>query len=188
MNNRAKNPPQTENQMRAALMESKKSKIYKVEADAHRADQLSALVNRRAAEMMRAADDVDRVRLSDTDIVKGITLKYISSCADVGAIPSMLGLCRALGYSSREIYKVIANRTYPATADWLEYARDTFSDILAESALTNNVNATFAIFAQKAQYAWKESVELDVKPIDPLGDRSLTPEQIMEKYADIIDD
>ncbi len=53
--------------------------------------------------------------------------------------------------------------------------------------MTNNVNATFAIFCQKAQYAWKENLEIAVQPIEPLGNR-LTPEQIAEKYKDIIED
>ena len=177
---------QSAEEMRAGLVASKPSKIYKVEADAHRADQLALLVGRRAAEMLQAVEG-ERIRLSDTDTVKAVTLRYVSVCADTGTVPSMLGLCRALGYSSREIYNVIAKRTYPATADWLEYARDTFSDILAESALTNNVNATFAIFAQKAQYAWRENLEIAVQPIDPLGPMK-TPEQINAQYEFVTED
>ena len=186
-NKTQKHLPQNYEEMKTEMLTTKpKSKIYKVEADEHRSDVLSALIDERISELAENTKR-EKISLSDLKAVQEQTLLYMRACAETGSIPSFMGLCRSLGYSRRAIYDCIDRRTYPKTSDWLEMARDTFSDILAESALTNNVNATFAIFCQKAQYLWRESVEIvataNNSPV--LGD-VVPQEEIEKKYLESI--
>lgn len=172
-----KNPPQTEDEMLEDVITTKatKSHHYKVQGDEHRAEVLSELVRRSAGQLAEA--DKVKIPLSDAEAVKVQAYRYLAACEQAGAFPSIVGLSRALGCSRRALYKVIDERIYPVTADFLELFRDMCSDILSESALTNNANTVATIFIQKAVYGLRESVELVVTPPSPLGE-STNPEQI----------
>ena len=177
-----KYPPQSEAEMGAEMLKARStSKIYKVQSDEHRADVTKTLVARRAMELSDAPNK--KIELGDTEAVKAQTLLYLKCCSDTGSIPSFMGLARALGFSRRALYDEIEQRRNPATAQWLELARDTFSDILAESALTNSCNSVFAIFCQKAQYQWRESIEIVARPAEPLGATPQDVSNIAERYA-----
>lgn len=178
-----KNLPQTKVEMIEEMTATKniKRKPYKVESDEHRADVLSALVNKSAAQLVEA-DQRGKISLSDTAAVKAQTMLYMQCCEQTGSFPSIVGLSRSLGYSRRAIYDEIDHHTNPATADWLEMCRDTFSDILAESALTNNANTIMAVFLSKAVYGLRESIELIAHTDNPLGNNS-DPGTIADKYS-----
>jgi len=172
-----KNPPQTANEIIEDVVTTKatKSHHYKVQGDEHRAEVLSALIKRSAGQLAEA--DKVKIPLSDAEAVKAQAFRYLAACEQAGAFPSVIGLSRSLGCTRRALYKIIDERTYPATADFLELFRDMCSDILSESALTNNANTVATIFIQKAVYGLRESVELVVTPPSPLGE-STNPEQI----------
>lgn len=180
----AKYPPQTDEQMTVELARKKNNKLYKVQADEHRSDVLSALVKKRAMEL-DAATQLNRISLSDYEAVRQQTMLYFSACVETGSVPSFLGLCRSLGYSRRALYDLLSKRHYPQTAEFIEMVRDTMSDILSESALTNNVNPTFAIFIQKAVYEWRENAVVDDEKKDPLTE-AVDPVALAEKYKGYI--
>jgi len=179
-----KNPAQTEGEMLEDVKANKaeKSHHYKVQGDMHRAEVLSALVKRSAQQLAQA--DKRKIPLSDTEAVKAQAMLYLEVCGKAGAFPSIVGLSRALEYSRSSIYREIDERSFPATADYLELFRDTCSDILSESALTNNCNAIAAIFIQKSIYQLRESVEIVAKVDNPLGGDP-DPERL-KKYIDAL--
>lgn len=172
-------PIQTEEEMIQSITEQKRdNRIYKVQADEHRSDQLSSMIHRSSEQLEEAYRH--KVRLSDTDAVKEQTMKYLKACEKVGAFPSIIGLSRALGYTRQAIYAEINRRKNPDTADWLEMCRDTFSDILNESALTNNCNSVVSIFLGKALYDLRESVEIVARPIEQEHTASI--EELKKRY------
>ena len=174
-----KNPAQTEDEMLEDVVATKatKSHHYKVQGDEHRAEVLSALVKRSAGQLAEA--DKVKIPLSDAEAVKSQAFCYLAACEQAGAFPSIVGLSRSLGCSRRALYQIIDKRTFPQTAEFLEMFRDMCSDILSESALTNNANTVATIFIQKAVYGLRESVELVVSPPNPLGENS-NPEQVKQ--------
>ena len=84
-------------------------------------------------------------------------------------MPSMAGLARSMGLARRSLYYCIDHEQPKETAAWLELCRDSFSDMLAESALRNNTNPIVTIFLQKAVYGLRESLEIVAKQETPLG-------------------
>jgi len=185
MSTKPKNSAQTKDEMLEDVKTNKaeKNHHYKVQGDIHRAEVLSALVKRGAAELTEA--DKGKIPFSNTDAVKAQAMLYLKACEQVGSFPSIVGLSRALGYTRRAIYKTIDERPYPATSDFLELFRDTCSDILSESALTNNANAISVIFIQKAVYGMRESIELAVTQTpNPMGE-NIDP-AIVKKYIDAL--
>lgn len=167
-----KNQPQTTEEMTNELTAKRKtSKLYKVQADAYKAGELSQLINQTAA-ALKESEHKGRISLSDFDAVKKQTFEYLQACEMTGTFPSMSGLARSLGYSRRAIYDLIDSRTTSTTADWLERCRDLFSDILAQASLQNNANSIVSIFLQKALYGMRETVELTLTPPNPLGENA----------------
>ena len=92
-----------------------------------------------------------------------------------------------MGLSRQAVYDCMWRKSPPETAAWLELCRDTFSDILSESALKNNCNSIVSIFLQKAVYGLRESVEV-VARNEPTQGEYPSYEEIAAKYADLPDD
>lgn len=168
--NYAKNPPQTPEEMKQELTAKRQtSKLYKVQADEYKASAVGAIINQTAAQLEQS-ERKGQIALSDVEAVKQQTFEYLRVCESSGTFPSMSGLARSLGYSRRAIYDLIDRRHVPATADFLERCRDSFSDILAQASLQNNCNSIVSIFLQKAIYGMRETVELAISPPNPLGE------------------
>ena len=188
MNNKGKNlPAQTFTEMvEDGQQQRKTSKLYKAESAAFVDEQLSALIGKTTAELAEIST-TEPISLSDTDTVKARTLLYMRACQESSSFPSISGLARSMGLSRQSLYDTIWRRSPLATAQWLEVCRDTFSDILAESALRNNCNSIVSIFLQKATYGLRETVEVIAKTEEPLGD-TVTAEVLAARYSDIPED
>ena len=177
MPNKGKNlPAQTFGEMvESGEQQRKTSKLYKAESAAFVNEQLSALLQKTTAELAEAAT-AEPVSLQDTNEVKRRTMLYLRACETSCCFPSVVGLARSMGLSRQALYDAIWRKSPPATAQWLELCRDTFSDVLAESALRNNCNSIVSIFLQKAVYGLRESVELELSqknvsgPLEPVTD------------------
>lgn len=185
MTNKGKNmPAQTMDEMvEEGQQKRKQSKLYKAESAQFVDSQLSALIGKTSAELAEAATS-EPVSLRDTAEVKKRTILYLKACEKAACFPSIVGLARSMGLSRQAVYDVIWRKSPAETAAWLELCRDTFSDILAESALRNNCNSIVSIFLQKAVYGLRESVEI-VARTDSARFDSLSPEEIAAKYADL---
>lgn len=188
MNNKGKNlPSQSFTEMvEDGQRQRKTSKLYRAESAAFVNEQLSALIGKTTAELAEAAT-TEPVSLQDTNEVKKRTILYLKACEEASCFPSIVGLSRSMGLSRQSLYDCVWRRSPPATAEWLEICRDTFSDILAESALRNNCNSIVSIFLQKAVYGLREAVELIAKTEEPLGD-TVTAEDLARRYADLVED
>ncbi len=168
--NNAKYPAQTPEEMTQELTAKRAtSKLYKAQSDTYKAEAVSALIDRAAAQL-EESERRGRISFVDFNTVREQTFLYLKACETTGVFPSVSGLARSLGYSRHALYNEIDRRTTPATADLLESFRDLCSDILAQASLQNNANSIVSIFLQKALYNMRESVELVVSPPNPLGE------------------
>lgn len=145
--------------------------MYKSVADEYKAEAVSALIDRAAAQL-EESERRGRISFADFNAAKEQTFLYLKACEATGVFPSMSGLARSLGYSRHALYNEIDRRTTPATADLLESFRDLCSDILAQASLQNNANSIVSIFLQKALYNMRETVELAISPPNPLGENT----------------
>lgn len=188
MTNKGKNlPAQTMEEMVAeGTQKRKQSKLYKAESAEFVNDQLSALIGKTTGELAEAAT-AEPVSLRDTAEVKRRTVLYMKSCEESACFPSIVGLARSMGLSRQALYDCIWRKSPAATAEWLEMCRDTFSDILAESALRNNCNGIVSIFLQKAVYGLRESVEIVAKTETPMGD-IMSPEELARRIEGVVID
>lgn len=168
--NHGKNlPAQTFNEIvEDGQAKRKQSKLYKAESAEFVNDCISALVAKTAAELAEIAT-AEPVSLSDVEEVKRRTVIYLKGCEEASCIPSMAGLARSMGLARRSLYYCIDHEQPKDTAAWLELCKDSFSDMLAESALRNNCNAIVSIFLQKATFGMRESIEIVAKQDEPLG-------------------
>lgn len=189
MTNKGKNlPAQSFTEMvEDGEQQRKTSKLYRAASAEFVNEQLSALLQKTTGELAEAAT-AEPVSLQDTEEVKRRTVLYLRACEKASCFPSVSGLARSMGLSRQAIYDTIWRKSPPATAAWLEICRDTFSDILAESALRNNCNSIVSIFLQKAVYGLRESVEVIAKTDpDPLG-TPVTAEDLSRLYPDLPED
>lgn len=186
MPNKGKTPAQTFTEMVEAGREQKKtSKLYKAESAEFVDDRLTTLISKTTAELADAAT-AEPVGLRDIEEVKRRTVLYLKSCEATATFPSVSGLARSMGLTRRAIYHCIEHKSPAPAAEWLELVRDTFSDILSESALRNNCNSITAIFLQKALYGLRETVEL-VATQQPIYGEQKSIEQIELEYAALPD-
>lgn len=192
MNRGKNNPAMTYDEMiEAGEQQRKTSKLYKAEASRFVDGQLSSLIEKTTTELQEAATTAP-VSLSDINTVKARTILYLRACQEASCFPSISGLARSMGLSRQALYDVMWRRSPSATAAWLEVCRDTFSDILAESALRNNANSITAIFLQKALYGLRETNEFVIKSEQNMElsdeNRAELQQTLMEKYAELPED
>lgn len=158
------------------------SKLYKAESAEFVDERLSALISKTASELVEAATS-ERISMADVEAVKERAVIYLRACEESATFPSITGLARALGITRRYLYQIIERQSPAKTAEFLELCRDTFSDILSESALRNNVNVVGAIFIQKAIYGLRESIEIVPSVQDNRFGEQKTAAEIAAEYA-----
>lgn len=112
-----------------------------------------------------------------TEVIKR-TENYVQQCAAISKLPSIKGLCVALGISSRTFYNWINQHPSHPTTEYLELAKDIFADLLEEAGLNNAVNNISSIFILKSQHQYQETnnITLQAMPTAPLGE----PKTIIE--------
>lgn len=167
---KAKNPPQDMEEMVTSEAQRMGNKLFDhMQMAEFNSEQISDMVNRVGGELRAASKKPHSVSLSDIPSVKQITLDYFKACEKAGTVPSMSGLSRALGHSRQSLYNCI-NRQSPAeAAKWFELCKDAISEVLEMCALGNNVNSITAIFLLKAQFGYKEGVEIFTNKQDDYG-------------------
>ncbi len=180
MSNIPKDEIQTPSEMLATAKErSLNSRIYNKTAD-HGA-VVSAIVNQLAEDL---SDIPQKANLRDTDMIRKIIVAYVAMCADAGTIPSKIGLARALGMNRRTLEYFCDRHPEHPTAELLELAFDAFSEALSTAALSGSVAQVFAIFVQKAQFRWEDSVTIKTTPPDPFDNNKSRIDEIIERYKD----
>lgn len=166
------------------------SAIYKVKSMEATDEAIKQTVIK-ALKEIELSDINRRIDLSDIEMLKTITKAYIATCADTSSFPSMSGLARALGTSRQALYWWIHNKPTTETAKWLVTCHDTFSDIIAETALRNNCNPVYAIFIQKAMFGLRDNTpEYQSNQDEIMNDerQSELNEIYLKRYGSLIDE
>ena len=149
--------------------------------------QITAIVTSGAERLIRQPK---RCNIDDFEAVKERTEAYVMECASISKLPSVKGLCGALGICSKTFYNWINNHPSHPTTEYLERAKDVFADLLEEAGLNNAVNNISSIFILKSQHQYQETsnISLQAVPYNPLGE----PKTIQEIQAlidsDMVDD
>lgn len=179
----SKNPPQDAEQMAISIRaKEKRAAVYRksdtLEANEER---VRNIVTMAAAGLAHVADKGQRVKLSDTETVKRITLEYMRVCAENSAIPNTSGLARALGMSRQALYDFIKRHPDGETTEWLKDVSDSFGQILIDAAITGVTAPIPSIFAAKARYGWREDDRPEITDDHRLTDEE--SEELLEKYG-----
>jgi hypothetical protein len=145
--------------------------------------QITAIVTSGAERLIKRPD---KCNIDDTKTVIKRTEAYVKECAQISKLPSVKGLCGALGISSRTFYNWINNHPKHPTTEYLELTKDIFADLLEEAGLNNAVNNISSIFILKSQHQYQETsnISLQAVPYEPLGE----PKTLTEIQALIDDD
>lgn len=168
------------------LEKRKTSKLYRAESAEFNDGRISALAAKTGAELAAVAT-AKRLSLTETDEIKARTLAYVKACEEAAVLPSISGLARSFGMTRRALQICIETHSPAATAEWLEVAKDAFSDVLAEASLRNSCNNITSIFILKAIYGFRESVELVATQQPSVFGDQKSIEQIELEYASLPD-
>lgn len=184
MGRKPENPPMTYPELVTDLEERRPTRLYKADAAEFADQRISDLVRAGTAELAKIADGTQTVSLNDVDSVKMQTMIYLRACETTATIPTMSGLARAFGMSTTALNKHIKLKPNSETTAWLEICRDTFADLLAESALRGTVQPIVSIFVLKAKHGWRDALTIEQAPINnPLGD-ARSQQELLAEYLD----
>ena len=154
--------------------------------------KLSALVSASAEEIAAIIDSKERITLTDTETVERRGVAYLRSCADGSSLPSMTGLARCLGMSSRALNDFKQKNPNHKTSEFLDMMHDAMSDILADASIKNGsgINTIYSIFLQKARWGMRDNSVIEVKMADnsPLNQDGIDAAAIAKKYGDLPED
>lgn len=162
-------------EMVKAMTEKKaNSKLYKVESDLHRSEELAKKIQHKMEMLRNRPSSPQNTIFSDIDVVKHRTEVYLSACAESGCMPSTMGLA-TLGYgvSRQALDKYLREHPNTETAKYIEMAKDAFvADILSDMALQNQTNGVVSIFLLKNMSGMRDNLELLTPFVDngPLGE------------------
>ena len=191
MSRQGKREAQSMDEMISSMEEAKENglsvtrgqSIYKAQSGEYQEDKLRALISANIEQIAEYATK-EHVSLSDFEEVQTRTILYLRACEETGTFPSVLGLSRSLGYTSRALHSWQQKHPNDRTAQWLEMFGETCADILSQSALKNNANSIVSIFLTKALYGFKETNELIVTPNSGQieDEAGYTVDEIRERY------
>lgn len=150
----------------------------KMENDEYKQVLISNLVDF-GTEQLKASSASEKVSLSDVESVRNKAYEYLEACSNNSVLPNFLGLATCLGYTRRALYYCIEKRNYPETADFLEFFKDTCSDLLSQSALYGAVNQVYAIFLNKSIHGLQDTVSIDFNDKNKQFEDTRTLEEIV---------
>lgn len=162
------------------------SKIYKAASMELTDEAISSIVGRGLSEIMDS-DSVEKINLSDINIVKEVSKQYLKACKESATLPSMAGLARAMGCSRSILYRWMKSRHETETGQWLLMCHDLFSDVLAETALRNNSNPIVSIFLLKALFGLQDHTAIEVSQVQYDDDYLDQDKDYKKKYINLIE-
>ena len=184
----AKLPPMSDEQMEAQVKSHKVSSMYDKKSEWREQNdaQLSRILEVSLVGLNNVANPQQRISLTDTEIVKSITIRYMVMCQEHHVLPSFLDIASAIGYTRQGAYSFMKRNPDHPTSIWLRHLRDVISDALAKSAMTGATAPIPSIFVLKSQGGWREDVD-DMPQHDQKEER-MDADAIVEKYGDLPDD
>lgn len=171
--------------MEQALSVHKKGyarKLYKAEADAHKAEELQKDIQSKT-DLLYVASGQGKVNFNDLEDVKRRTRTYLDACAATGTFPSMMGLASyGYGISRQSLYWKMKNNPESESTKFIDRVRDLIADVLTSAALKRNADNVTTIFILKNGLGFSDRVELEA-----VTQQKETPvfdaEEIMKRYS-----
>lgn len=151
-------------------------------------EQLQPGDNRKYLRHSLLVADLPPIDIADEKAVEERVNWYFNQCMEDDIKPGVAGLCLALGISRRTFYGWGAGehrqKTHTAI---IERARMILEELWEDYMLNGKINPVVGIFLGKNHFGYTDKQEVTLTPGKPLGE-DVTPEQLEEKYADVIVD
>lgn len=132
----------------------------------------------------------DKIDINNLDAVRAAAEAYENSCAQVGLIPSFIGLCAVMNVSRQWLYDYCSRNPRSETTQYLDTLRHQWAATrqqLAELRMTSEAVSIFMLKNAKLGLTDKAEVEISQNR-GPFDDwEHLTEEELAKKYQDIID-
>lgn len=125
----------------------------------------------------------DKIDISNLEAVQAAAEAYESSCAEVGLIPSFIGLCAVLNVSRQWLYEYCSKNPTSGTARYLDTLRHQWAATrqqLAELRLTSEAVSIFMLKNAHLNLTDKAEVEIQQGPVHPWD--MIEDEQARIKY------
>ena len=135
-----------------------------------------------------------KIDISNLDAVKAAAEAYEESCAEVGLIPSFIGLCAVLNVSRQWLYEYCNKNPTSGTARYLDTLRHQWAATrqqLAELRVTSEAVSIFMLKNAKLGLTDKAEVEISQGPQHPwdtIEDEELRRKWILESIPEEYED
>ena len=133
-NTGGKSTPQSVDEMLVTMEKTKNDQLtkypgkstYRRDNSEHSKHEIQKMLNLSIAEMADYGTK-EPVKMEDTETIKARTILYLKCCQETATMPSMIGLCRSIGYTDRAARYWRRKHADHPTALWLESFRLTIS-------------------------------------------------------------
>ena len=198
MSNSGGRSPQSVDEMLVTMEKTKNDQLtkypgkstYRRDNSEHSKHEIQKMLSLSIAEMADYGTK-QPVRMEDTETIKTRTILYLKCCQETATIPSMIGLCRSIGYTDRAARYWRRKHADHPTALWLESFAELCAECLAQSSLQGNVNAIVGIFVLKSCHGWRETSEVVLSPGEAgagMEENSYNADEIRRRYLIDTDD
>ena len=132
----------------------------------------------------------DKIDISDLEAVQAAAEAYENSCAQVGVIPSFIGLCAVLNVSRQWLYEYCKKNPNSSTTRYLDKLRHQWAATrqqLAELRLTSEAVSIFMLKNAHLNLTDKAEVEIQQGPAHPwdaIEDEELRLKYILDSIPD----
>lgn len=134
--------------------------IYEAKSDKAKRRSIGLDVSGKA-DLLAYVAEHGRVDLKDVDAVRRRAELFMKRCEEQGAIPTLMGLCVALGIARRTLYQHLERHPNGATAQYIDVLRDVFADVLAQAALRRDTSDAMSIFILKNTASMSDNVRIE---------------------------
>lgn len=155
-------------------------KLYKAEADEHKAEQLREDIANRV-EALKRSTDRKKIDFNDFAMVQARTYEYLEACERAAVYPSVMGLAvHGFGISRQALNQYLARNPETQTAEFINEVRDLMADILTNAAIYRNADSVSVIFQLKNHFDHADRVQLEPVTESPLGP-AVDPDEIRRR-------
>lgn len=187
-----KSKPQSVDEMVVTMTKAKSDQLskhrgqstYRQANSEHSQSEIRKMVSRSLADMVDYGSK-EAVRMEDTDTIRERTILYLKCCQETATVPSMIGLCRSLGYTDRAARYWRSKHANHPTALWLESFAEMCAECLSQAALQGNIQPIVGIFILKSCHGWRETSEVVLSPGAAgagMEEKEYDPEEIRRRY------
>lgn len=106
-----------------------------------------------------------KVSINDYDEIKKRALDYLEWCENEDRIPTVRGLCLALGVAPSTISNWSAEKPNHRTVLLIEQIKNIMADGLEQGALKGTLNAKVSTFLLKSNFDYRENKEVHIHHI-----------------------